>query len=318
MKVITFIAAVVGIAPLHGQQRFQQEALLLEGPSEISRVWIGDSSDTEFLFYETEQGVDSKTMRISKPDSIFLMEPDAYTEAVEAFQGEDYEAALEQFGKIRDQYLKLRELPGNHSSSAAYHRLESLRNLGRLDDLMKELESFAPSDRETLRRPHQLVQLELYALWDAIREKSWARVQTIAEDWMGRDLPGYQRAQVAYGLGLALESQNKPLEAIDAYNSAMVADTGTSERLTSESALNALRLYLENDEVKLAMKLHDTADEDPNSFGAQLLGEAGALATLYELTLGGGKSLPEELKVLLKHAPAPSASQASAPGEGDE
>ena len=116
-------------------------------------------------------------------------------------------------------------------------------------------------------------------------------------------MPGYQRAQVGYCLGLALEGQSRGIPAINAYNIAMTADTGASEELTREAALGALRLYRADEAVKLAISLHGTPDEKPESSGALRLAEAASLASLFELTLGDGQPLPAEFKELLQYLP---------------
>jgi hypothetical protein len=128
-------------------------------------------------------------------------------------------------------------------------------------------------------------------------------------------MPGYQRVQVGYCLGLALDSQDKIIPAINAYNIALTADTGASEDLTRTAAANALRLYLKDPGVQTAIKLWGSKDENPNTSGHQMLVEAGALAGLYELSLGGGTPLPAEAKDLLKYKPqaAPKAEAAPKP-----
>lgn len=300
------LVTVTLCAAVSAQNRFQQEALLIRG-DDLSRVWVGDADDKQFLYYETEQGVDSKTMRISQPDAIWLMEPDAYAEALESYQGRKYEEAAKQFAKVRQDFIKLRELPNNYSSLAAFYEMEALRQSGKLDELKSKLVKFTPDDRATLTREFQKRQLEMYPMWEAIQEKAWARVEAIANEWLGKDLPGFQRAQAAYGLGLSLDGQDRTEEALDAYHAALVADTAASERIASEAALNALRLYSDDEQVQLAIRLHGTEDEDKNTLGARRLSEAGAVASLYELTLGAGQKLPAKFQELVKYTPSPMA-----------
>ncbi|MCU0795693.1 MAG: hypothetical protein MUF31_07120 [Akkermansiaceae bacterium] len=295
--------SLLALPAAQGQERFQQEAYIMNDAGEGEQVWIADSNKTEFLYFETEQGVDSKKMRISEPKAIWLIEPAAYTEAMELYQGRKYEEALKKFEEVREAYKKLLELPDNHSSLAAFHAMECLRQLGRLDDLAKAQETFLPDDRNSLTRPYHQSQLEFYTMWEAVRSKDWSRLEIVAKDYLAKKIPGYQRAQAGYCLGLALEGQQRAIEAINAYNIAMTADTGASEVITSDAALNALRLYLADADVKLAIKLHGTPDEEPNSIGALRLKEAASLASLFELTLGGGKPLPSEFKDLLKYLP---------------
>jgi hypothetical protein len=303
MKTIFFttLVALVFATSSVLAQRFQQEAVLIFDDGRVETVWIADANKAKFLYYATVAGVDQNTMLNSKPKSIWLIEPSEYTQAMELYQGRKYEAARGEFAKVRETYSKLKTLPDNHSSLAAFYEMECLRKLGLLDELAKAQEGFLPDDRNSLSREYQLAQLELYALWDAVRTKDWSRLELQCNAKLETKMPGYQRAQVGYCLGLALEGQQKPLAAIDAYNIAMTADTGTSEVITRKAAENALRLYTEDPEVQKAMRLWGTPDEKKNSFGALRLEEAASLAGLYELTLGDGKPLAEESKALLKY-----------------
>jgi len=299
----SLILAALALPAIQAQERFQQEAYIITGGGEAEQVWIADSNKIEFLYFETEQGVDPKKMRIAQPEAIWLIEPPAYTEAMELFQGRKYEEALKKFQEVRETYRKLLELPDNHSSLSAFYAMECLRHLGRLDDLAKAEESFLPDDRNSLTRPYHQSQLEFFTMWMAVRAKDWSRLEIIAREYLAKNIPGYQRAQAGYCLGLALEGLKRPIEAINAYNIAMTADTGASEVITADAALNALRLYTEDKDVQLAIKFHGTPDEDPNFVGALRLKEAASLASLFELTLGGGKALPANFKDLLKYLP---------------
>lgn len=298
-----FAATLLAATSAQAQNRFQQEALIINSPSEFEQVWIADSNKTHFIYYATEQGVDTVKKLISAPASIWLMEPPEYTEAMELFQGRKYEEARTKFAAVRETYKRLQEIPNNHSSLAAFYEMECLRKLNKLDELKEIQDGFLPVDRESLTRPNQIQQMEIYTLWDAVRTKDWSRLELLCEEKLESRMPGSQRAQVGYMLGLALEGQKKPIPAINAYNIGMTADTGASEIITRESALNALRLYTQDESVQLAIKLFGTPDEDPESAGALRLAEAASLVSLYQLTLGGGEPLPGEFKDLLKYLP---------------
>ena len=318
MKTFLPILAVSALVlpAARAQDRFQQEAFIIDDTGNAERVWIADSNKTEFLYFETEQGVDSKKMRIAQPKAIWLLEPPAYLEAMELYQGRKYEEALKKFEEVREAFKKLLELPDNHSSLSAFYAMECLRHLKRFDELAKAQETFLPDDRASLTRPYHQSQLEFYTMWAAVHAKDWARLERVANEYLAKKIPGYQRAQAGYCLGLALEGQQRPIEAINAYNIAMTADTGASEVITAEAALNALRLYAADKDVQLAIKLHGTPDEDPNSVGMVRLQEAASLASLFELTLGGGQPLPTDFKALLKYLPdRPKPEAAETPAE---
>lgn len=303
MKTFLSLAALPMLAAstLHAQQVDAEAFLIYEG-GDTERVWLTAASTTAIRYKETAQAVDTKDAKLSDIESVYILEPAALTEAIELFQARKYGEAKEKLSAVQSTYKPFEELPDNPSTTAAYLVLECLRKSGDLEGLGKALESF---DKSGLTREHQLRQLELYAMWDAVRAKDWPRLENIAKERIQQRLPGYQRAQVGYCLGLALDSQEKIIPALNAYNIAITADTGASEDITRAAALNALRLYPREPGVQTAMKLWGTKDENPNSSGHQLLLECGALAALYELTLGGGEALPTDAKNLLKYKPKP-------------
>lgn len=292
------VLPVFAAASLHAQQ--QAEAFLIHEQGEIERVWLIAASAAAIRYKDTAEAVDTKDAKIDDFQSIYILEPPALTEAIELFQGRKYAEAGEKLAAVATTYKAIEELPDNPSTAAAYLQLECLRRSGDLEGLAKALETF---DKAGLTREHQLRQLELYAMWDAVRTKDWPRLESIAKERLKERLPGYQRAQVGYCLGLALDSQDKIIPAINAYNIAITADTGASEELARNAAINALRLYKKDPGVQIAIKLWGTPDENPNTSGHQMLVEAGALAGLYELSLGGGTPLPAESKDLLKYKP---------------
>lgn len=298
------LAALLTAAPASAQDRFQQPAMLIFGPDKFEQVWIADADEKQIRYFSTARGIDSTVINWSKPESIWLYEPREYTEAVELLEARDYAAAAEAFGAVREKYSKLRELPNNHSSLAGLHQMEALRKQLKLEEMLAVEAKFLPIERESLSRGHHKRQIELVTtLWKAVHNKDWGPLALICEKLLAEQLPGYQRAQVGYCLGLAQEALKQPWKAINAYNVAFTADTAASEVLSARAAENALRLYLADEGVQLAIKLYPTPDRDEQSLGHVRLVEAASLAALYELTLGGGKPLPSQFKELLVYLP---------------
>jgi hypothetical protein len=116
-------------------------------------------------------------------------------------------------------------------------------------------------------------------------------------------LPAYQRAQVAFCVANAYEALKQSSKALNAYNTAMVADLGATEEIAEQSAIAIMRIHQASPEVQLAIKLWGTPDENKNSTGFLNLQEAASVAALYNLTLGGGKKLPSTFVPLLKFRP---------------
>lgn len=213
-----------------------------------------------------------------------------FSRAMNLYQGRKYQEAKAVFVEIKT----------HHKSPvlAAFYVMECLRKLGDLDGLAHALATFV---KDPSLGGNRLRQLEIDALWEQVRTKSWADLDHLAGERVHELLPGDQRAQVAYCHGLALENLKRPIEALNLYNMAMTSDAGASEEITRQAALNVLRIHQADPEVQAAIDHWRTPAENRESPGFFRLKEAAAVAALFELTLGTGMPLPAEFKVFLKY-----------------
>lgn len=301
MKKLLFLsAALLPLSAITSNAQapgFQTEALLIFDGGETQTVWLMAATEARVRYRETAVSVDQKDMNISDAKSIYIIEPREFTAAVDLFQGRKYEEAKQRFAALKAAHKPLAALPGNHSVLSAFYEMECMRKLGDLEGLDAAVQDFI---KGRLQRPYQEQQVELYTLWDAVRTQGWARLDTLAREKENTPMPGDQRAQVAYCHGLALEGLEKPILALNAYSVALTADTGASETIARDAALNIMRILAADSEVQLAMKLWGTPDERPNTAGHFRLLEAAAVASLFEQTLGSGAPLPAEYKAFLK------------------
>lgn len=226
-------------------------------------------------------------------DAIIFMEPAEYTAAMDLFESGKFEDAKVQFAKYKDQTKAVANLPGNYHVLSAYHELECLRYMGDLKGLSEALATFPKAQ---LTREHQLRQLELYVLWDAVRTEGWDRVLVVAGEREKQKMPDYQFVQVLYCKGLALQKLNRPEEAAIAYNMVMTADAASSETLVSKAALSMLDIYLKNAAVQEAITNWGTDMEKKGSVGYNKLLEAGTLARMYQQYFTHIKEMPIEYK----------------------
>ena len=216
----------------------------------------------------------------------------AFTAAMDLYQGRKYSQAMAAFAAIKSRAQADRET----ATFAAFYAMECQRKLGNLAGLADALQGF---QKDPALGSHRLRQLEINGLWDAVRTKSWDRVEQLAAQRLSGHLPGEQRAQIAYCHGMAFENLASPLEALNAYNIAMTADAGASEEIARQSALGVLRIHFADPEVQAA--LTGPAPVAQGSPQASRLKEAAAVAYLFELTLGAGTPLPQEFRDLLNH-----------------
>lgn len=279
------------------QQAFQIETYFTKPDGANFRGYIIAATDKEVRHKLTAVSTNFEDSKISDFKTIFMLRPVEFSEAMDLFESGKYKEAREKFKAFKDSSKPISPLKGNYHTLAAFYEMECMRYLGDLEALAAELKNFA---KAPLVEEHQLRQLELYIMWDAVRAESWERVLSIASEFDSETIPSYQRVQIGYCKGLALEKLDRGLEALTQYAIAMTADAGASEILVDKAALNSLRIYLENEDVKLAMSLWGTPDEAVNSAGRDLLLEANVLATEYEPLLSLGNPLPGDFKPFLK------------------
>lgn len=283
------------------EQGFQTPALLIEKDQpRFRQVWLVAATKTQIRYREAAQAMDTKDARLSDFGGLYILEPKEVTAAFDLYEARKYKEAREAFGKIKTSFKPLQLLDNNPSTVAAFYEMECMRHLEDLEALNKEVSTFI---KAPLTSEGQLRQLDLYVLWDAARTKGWDRLEILCRERQDVKLPPDQRAQVGYLHGMALEGMKKPLEALNAYQIAITADAGSSEVITRKSAIRVMEIIKEDPEVKHAISVWGTEDEKKASKGYSLLREAGAMAVLYEMALGGGEPLPTSLKTLVKYAP---------------
>jgi tetratricopeptide (TPR) repeat protein len=246
----------------------------------------------EIQAFRTNESVVPTVVANASPVSPAKADPDSkeFRCAMNLYQGRKYQEAKAAFVQIKIR----RKSP----VSAAFYELECLRKLGDLEGLAHASAIFV---KDPSLGGNRLRQLEINALWEDVRTKNWARLEQRAASRAGDNLPGDQRAQVAYCHGLALENLNRPVAALNAYNTAMIADAGASEEVARQAALKVLRLHQADPEVQAAIANWGAPVGNQGSDGNSRLREAAAVAALFELTLGAGTPLPAEFKGFLKY-----------------
>jgi tetratricopeptide (TPR) repeat protein len=296
------LIAATGAFAQKPQQPFQAPAVMIKTESStfLQRIWVVKATKTAIEYRETEIATTTKSINLSDLASLYLYEPSVYAEAMDLYQNREYKKAREIFTKIKETWKPVATLENNPSTLAAFYEMECLRKEGDLDGLMA---AFGDFNKSSLTRENQLRQVELYLLWDAVRGAKWPTVLKLVEERAKTRLPGDQRAQVAYCQGLALEATEKPDEALVAFHTAMIADSAASEELSRQAALKVIAFLHAKPEVKRAIQIWGTPEENTNSPGYNQLIEAASIARLYGISLGGGQPLPEEFAKLPEFRP---------------
>lgn len=303
MKTIVTTALVLAtsLGSAYGQKTKDAFALMFKGDDTL-KGWIVAASSKTVRYKETENSTTFRDLRLSTA-KVYFLEPVEFTEAMELYKSRNYAEAKDKFAACAALFKKVEEVKGNYSVLSTFYQMECLR---KLEDLAQLEPMIQDLNVELLPRDEHRTQVEIYSVfWEAVRTKSWSRLDAIASDpkWKNRKLSGGLRAQISYCHGLALEGIDKPINALTAYNHAFVADFAASEEISRKAALNCLRIIDNEESVKLAKKLYSTEDHDPDSVGSFLIKEGIALIKLWDKTLGNGATLPANYKGLLKFPP---------------
>lgn len=273
--------------------------MMLSGPTAsavdaAARLVYNDGSHDDVLVISYANGVATyrlnaralNIVRVGRPklEAIYFYEPKIFSEAMTLYRGRNYAEAKKKFAECETAFKAVDTAPNNYGSLGGFYKMECSRRMKDFDALSSELEKFR---KKGLTRETHLEQIEVNAFWEAVRLKDWERLDRLAQAWRKRKVTGGQRAQIAYCHGLALENLAKKdpkrlTEALNAYNRVLTADFTASTELVLDAANNALRIYDNDPQVKFAIKVWQTADENPNSAGHQRLLEANTLVKLYK------------------------------------
>lgn len=268
---------------------------------EFEKVYLLGGTKTHYYYLKGLKDIDTISKKRSSVSSVFMSDPPEYLEAIALYEDRKYSEAYTKFGEVMEKYNKFQPIPDNHYTRSEFYQLECLRKQLKTAELVKAVADFRT---ENLIRKDLLQQVEVYKFWEAVNTKSWGRLDRLAGEWKTKRIPISQRAQVAYCHALALEGLERHTDALNAYATAMTADYSKSEEIARAASQNALRVYKSIPEVKTAMTLWGTEDEDQFSQGYRLLVEANALARLYNKAgLGAGVSLPSAYAEFLKFTP---------------
>jgi len=294
---ITLLAPALAVSAF-AQGDFQAKAVLSKGDGETFVAFITAATKTQIRYKVRENAVNFVDAKIADFTTIYLMQPDEFGEAMDLYEGGKYKEALEKFVAYKTVSKSTAGLKNNFHTLAAFYEMECMRHLGDYAGISTALQSFM---KEQLVRDDQLRQLDLYVMWDAVKAEAWDRLLIISREWDDENLADYQRVQVAYCKGLALQKTGNVSEAVIQYSIAMTVDAGASANLAQAAALNSLQIYFEDEEVQTAITNWETDDENKASGGYARLLKAATLAKVYNLYLKRGKALPDNYAKFLKY-----------------
>ena len=288
MSMMVSMVALCHAAPLETRD-FRADAFLIDKEGRSTRIELVAATRTSVRYRIPGGSKDVLDFVLKDGATVFVSEPRDFAEAMDFYQARKYAEARLRFVALKERYRPIEGLEDSVSTLAAFFEMECLRKEGDLDGLAAALQKFT---KGPLSREYQARQLELYVFWDAVRTKSWERLDVLAKERANMRLPGDQRAQIAYCQGLALENLQRPDEALISYNIAITADAGASEEITRQAALRILGIYQRDPEVLAAINSRKSGKEIVPTKAAGKLAAAEAMANLFQSSLGAGTPLP--------------------------
>lgn len=294
--ILTFSASALLSAQ---EKEFLAEAFLVAKGGDSVPVFVMSADRKSVRYKETAQTTAIRTVALKDTSSVFMVEPDVLLKAKDLYRGRKYREALPLFKEVKDRYQPVVALPENPASIAAFFEMECHRHLGDYAALAGAMEEF---NKEGLTRGDQRRQLELNLFWEMSRGENWEQLESLTRERMEEALPPSQRVQVSYLNGLALEKLNRPDDALTAYEVALVADLGASDDVARLAALAILGIHHANPLVQEAMASDGVGA--PASQGRLRLGEAAAVAQMFQTYFSAGQALPEEFHAFLKFLPS--------------
>ncbi len=273
--------------------------LLFDRKGEGKLVYLEAATDKAIRYRVNKVASSFEDARIATFKSIYVYDPDLFIEAKDLYETRKYEDALKKIKEVQTKYAPIAAIVDGPVAKANFLELECYRKLSNLKELDKALRAF---DKGSLTSDIYQRQLQIYLLWDKLRNEEWNNLTQLAEEYADVKLTGEQRAQVAYCNGVALEKIQKPQEALFQYQIVITADGGASEVVAADAALRILGILQADPAVKEAKVAWDAEGEPQPLVGTIGLHEAAAVAKLYEMSLGGGKLLPSKYTYFLKYS----------------
>ncbi len=275
-------------------------------------VYINAASDKGLAYLETPSSTSPVQIARSKVDSIFFYRPSTFHNGLEAYNDGKFSVAAAAFEECKKTYDKIKKLPQNYGTLAAFYELECARRERRFDDLDKLLNAFRP---DALVNENQLAQLQIYPFWQAYAKKDWKRLNKMITQWGDKKLPGYQRAQVAFCYGMALKETGEVQAAKDQFNKVLVLSEYKEMELVIDAGEQLIELTLSDQKIQDCLASQGKSDADTTSFAYLKLLEAASIARFWD-TCESGKAFPSKYKKLLSiKRPAPVAAPEPAASE---
>ncbi|NOY00507.1 MAG: hypothetical protein GXP30_12340 [Verrucomicrobia bacterium] len=294
--------------------------------------FIQDSNGKQILFAYTPQQKGSPINRSTIKTITFQEEANLMGRGRNAFKLGAYEPAAQIFGKVATDYSGVAALDRNFASEARFFQMESLRRLGKYDELGALLET--KSGKSIAKTQDKLLgdQVQLMKMWAAFSGSKWDVVKAglkfyeVPQVGDAKMLPApvfkkmsrSTMIQLSYIRGKMYEQEKKVELALEDYYRAFTITYGNQPTLANEAMLSAMAIEAADPKVKELQskqwQLEGLAYYYKNGVGAgEIPAEYTQYAVLPDIPVGPVVPKPEEKKEGEGDAKAPEAGDKKAP-----
>ncbi len=226
--------------------------------------FIQDSNSKQILFAYTAQTKGTAVSRASVKSIFFQEESTLMGRARQAFLQGAYEAAAKLFGKIATDYEGISALKGNFASEARFFQMESLRRLGKYEELGALLDSKSGKTITSTQDKLFGEQIQLMKMWAAFAASKWDVVKAglkfyevpLVGDAKALPAPVFKKMpkptmiQLAFIRGKMYEQEKKLELALEDYYRAFTITYGNEPALAKQAMLAALAIEAADPKLK--------------------------------------------------------------------
>ena len=226
--------------------------------------FIQDSNKSQILFSYTAQTKGSAINRSTLKSITFQEESTLMGRGRQAFRMGAYEPAAAIFGKVATDYEGVSALDRNFASEARFFQMESLRRLGKYDELGALLETRSGKSIAATQDKLLGEQVQLMKMWAAFSGSKWDVVKAglkfyeVPQVGDAKMLPApvfkkmskSTMIQLSYIRGKMYEQEKKLEHALEDYYRAFTITYGNQPALTKEAMLSALAIEAADPKLK--------------------------------------------------------------------
>ncbi|QQL44206.1 hypothetical protein [Sulfuriroseicoccus oceanibius] len=296
------LAAAV-VAPVTAVAQTEDEPFYLEavirftegGSAEkVERTYVRDEKGGTITYFRGPNGGTPYTIEVDNVVGVGYYPDGELNDARDAFEMRKFRVAAKAFAPLVKRYEPYKGMPMSPYTEIAYKHVFSLQESGQYDEAMtawSELDKSLLSD-------YQKGMISTVPAWVAFQKKEWDRLVTVCEGLKETEkmLPLGADVRISYLLGYGYNrgSKKDAKRALFEFHRAMTLDAAESEEIVYDAAIEALKIYERDEQVKEYFLLEGRPEFNPNAGYTIPARSAAWIAKMVDSQKPAGKSLPAD------------------------